>query len=1054
MKKEPFLFKREKSLLFFMTLFLFSLGLSAQERSASVSGIVRNELGQPLSAVSVIAKNVETGKTLGTATNDEGVFSFSGTLSTGSYTFTFSRVEYADYTTANYHLKTGESVTVNATLTPLSNALSEVVVVAFGTKQRSTLIESITQVDEKIMKGRPVNNVVSALQGQVAGVNIVSGSGQPGIAPSINIRGVGTVQSGTSPLVIIDGVQGSMSLIDPNDVESISVLKDAAASSLYGARAANGVILVTTRKGKLGKVAVSYTGYVGWQNPTELFKESDAYNYANAFNEATMYDLITPAKTTFDSSKMVFSLDKLNGWKSGAVAGTDWRNTLFNGNNGFTQSHYVNVGGGLTHEDITLRSNFSFGYLQQNGNVANTNYKRFSIRTNNELKWNRLAVNLSAGFIKDDRYEPSSRTVGDITQIISAVNRQRPVDSIKLWDGSWNITSTNDTRNPVRQAEEGGYNNPVNYNVLLNASVSYLLAKDLMVKYTTGLNYNYNTADRFQNQLTWYNGTTTGPNNSTMTDYLDRHNMQQLDLSYAKNIEEHHFNLILGGQQEVHNYAMTTLSRSNFINNSSNSMQLGDPSTQTNSSTQYQWILQGLFGRFNYDYKRKYLFEFNFREDASSRLTPNNNSGFFPSASGGWRVSEEPFWANLKTVLPEFKLRASYGTLGNSNLAGGDNNSTYYVYNSVIGNIYVPNLGMNLASVFDGNIYSALSLVQNPNNKIKWEKTSIADIAIDGSLFNTRFTYTIDYFNKKTTGMLLPNPVSDVNGVAQSYFANVGSMRNSGVEITLGYFNQNEKEFGYNLSANYTYITNKILDLGSLNLTNNGVVKNTVGYPLNAYYVFINDGYLTKEEFVNQSSADPLLTGQKWGDQRIKDILIDGKITTGDRIMLRKNGIPKHLFGLNFDFHYKGLGIAGMLQGAADFYKYLGASVGYGFNSGYSITNWTINNSYNPVVNPDNYNTRLPRVSISNTINNTYPSDLFLFNSSYVRLKNIQLYYDFRTEILKKFRMQNLRMYVSGQNLLTWSALPKALGIDPEINSATAGYPLVAIYTLGINVSF
>jgi hypothetical protein len=272
--------------------------------------------------------------------------------------------------------------------------------------------------------------------------------------------------------------------------------------------------------------------------------------------------------------------------------------------------------------------------------------------------------------------------------------------------------------------------------------------------------------------------------------------------------------------------------------------------------------------------------------------------------------------------------------------------------------------------------------------------------------------------------------------------------------VTLAYSYLSKRGFSYSVSGNYTYLTNKILDLGGQNLAPAGVNKNKVGYPLNAYYLYRSDGYLTQSEFVASKSKDPILPGQKWGDQRIMDLNGDNVINASDEQMIRKSSTPKHLFGLNFDFNYKGVGVAGVLQGAADFYKYLGASVGYGFNSGYGITKWTIDNSYNPVVDPNNYNTRLPRVSKTNSINNTYSSDLFLFNSSYVRLKNIQVYYDWQMKALTKLHVKNLRMYLSGQNLFTISALPRALGIDPEISSATAGYPLVKIYTMGVNVSF
>lgn len=1045
----------------------FAFYTNAQTGAGKIVGIVNSNSGmQPLNAASVTIsqKNKVVDRAI---TDSTGKFSFDH-LAPGSYDLSISEVGYQTQSLTGYTVRSGETTSVLVKMAELASNLNDVVIVAFGTKQKQTLLEAVTQVNDKVIKNRPVNNVVSALQGQVAGLNIKSASGQPGAVPSINIRGLGSIYSSTTPLVIVDGVPGSLSLIDPNDIESISVLKDASASSLYGARSANGVILVTTKSGKIGKIAVSYSGYVGWQKPTELFQEANAYNYANAFNEATMYDLITPSNLNFDSSKMLFTVDQLNGWKSGAVASNNWRKALFDGNNGFTQSHYINIGGGITHDDLTLRNNFSFGYLQQNGNVENTSYKRYSIRSNNELKWKRLTTNLSIGLVMDNLYEPSSKDVGNFTAIVSAINRQRPIDSIKLYDGSWNgaITSTKDTRNPVAQAAEGGYNNPNNYNIQMNFNTAYTIIKDLTLKYTFGFSYNINSTTLFQNQLTFVNGPQSGPSFSSMSNSYGKENMQQLDLSYTKTFGKHHLDFIVGGQQDVYNYNGTNLTRGNYINNSSNSMQLGDPATQTNSSSFYKWALEGVFGRINYDYLQKYLLELNFREDYSSRLTPGNNHDFFPSVAAGWRISQESFWSGLKHLLPEMKFRASYGTLGNQNVASNvspsNNNWMYYSYNSIIGPVNSLGLGYNLQSVFDGTIYNAFALVQNPNNTLRWERTTMADIAIDGTILNPDFTYTIDYFNKRTDRMLLQNPLSDVNGVTPNvgvgaqpqYPANLGSMHNRGLELSFGYSHQNQGGFSYSLNANYTYITSKILSLGGQNLLPAGSVKNATGFPLNAYYLYINDGVLTKDEFVDQSSKDPILAGQKWGDQRIKDLTGDGKITADDRIMLNKSAAPKDLFGLNFDLNYKGIGIAGMLQGAADYYQYLGSSVGYGFNSGYSITNWTIENSYNPVTNPDNYNTRLPRVSVSNTINSLYPSTMYLFNSSYVRLKNLQVYYDLPASTLQRMHMKNMRIYFSGQNLYTWSKLPKALGIDPEISSATAGYPLVKIYTIGLNVSF
>ncbi|HRZ98555.1 MAG TPA: TonB-dependent receptor, partial [Paludibacter sp.] len=312
------------------------------------------------------------------------------------------------------------------------------------------------------------------------------------------------------------------------------------------------------------------------------------------------------------------------------------------------------------------------------------------------------------------------------------------------------------------------------------------------------------------------------------------------------------------------------------------------------------------------------------------------------------------------------------------------------------------------------------------------------------------------YFKKQTTNMLMMTQVSSTHG-GLPFVANVGSMRNYGVEFELGFNKTTASGFTISTNGNLTYMTNKLTDLGGQDLAPEGVYRNMVGHPVYSYYLYQNDGLLTKADFENPATV--LLKGQKWGDQKIKDVsglagIPDGVITADDRVNTDKSSTPKWLFGLNFDVSYKGFGVAGMLQGATDYYKYLGGSVGYGFNSGYSTTQWTIDNSYNPLVDENNYDTRLPRLSTTNTINNNFPSDKFLFNCSYVRLKNLQFYYNIPSELCKMCKISNVKVYFSGQNLYTLSALPKALGVDPEIGSATGGYPLVKIATLGLNINF
>jgi len=1060
----------KKAKLFFalLALCIAFTGYSQQQVSSSgrkISGKVTDATGESVPGVSVQIK----GSTVGTITDVNGTYELNNVAKGATLLFSSIGMESISIDVDNQEI-------INVTLKGSTTKLGEVVVVAFGTQQKYAMTSSVAQVDNSVMKNRPVTDPVVGLQGQVAGLNITQTDGTPGgtltvggapSGTSINLRGIGSLQSGTSPLVIVDGVPGTMTYIDPNDIESISVLKDAGASALYGSRAANGVILVTTKRAKAGKVVISYSGYVGWQKPTELFQEASAYNYATAYNFAKEYDFIKPTNLNFSdfSAQAPFTSQQLDAWKSGAVPSSPWRKVFFSGNNGLTQSHYVEASGGMSKDGVVLKNNLSFAYFSQNGNVVNTSFNRYTIRDNSELSWGKFNAGLSVGLMANNTNQPYSKDIGGgLGSIISLINRQLPTDAIET-DGYYNPTLTSDSRNPIAEALLGGYFKQKTYNALLNLNLSYSILNNLKLKFTGGLNYTGNYQNIFANTINWVYPPTNqnfnnGPNSASMFNSQEFHYMGQLDLSYNTTFGKNSLSFIVGGQEESDQYNDGTMSGANFFNNTSNSMQLADPTTYTVNSNQWQWGLIGAFARINYDFDKKYLLELDAREDGSSRLSPNHRWNFFPSVSAGWRLSQENFWSSLKSVLPEFKVRASYGVLGNDQLPALPGvttgtalyySSLYYRDASIIGNAANSlNAGMNW--IFDGTMYTPMALIQSPNNVCTWERTAVANIGLDGSILNPDFSYTIDLFNKKTTGMLMTETVSSVNG-GGNYVANVGSMKNYGIELTVKYAHTTAYGLKYNLNANYTYMTNKILDLGGQGITQ---VSNQVGYVRSPFYLYVYDGLLTKDEYVNQKPndpRDPLMPGQQWGDQRILDVDGNGKITATDKTVINKNGVPKNLYGLNFDVSYKGIGIAGMIQGAADFYKYLGGSVGYGFNQGYSISQWAINNSYNPLVDENNYNTRLPRVSVSNTVNNGYGSTLFLFNSSYARLKNLQLYYELPKALTNNIKISYVRVYVSGQNLYTISKIPKELGMDPEMGSY-GGYPLLRTFTVGLNVTF
>ena len=1013
-----------------------------ETQTLPVKGVIKDESGLPIQGASIQIK----GSNQGTLSDSQGRFSI--TVPDDKAVLVISSV--GKKTT---EITIGEQRDLAVTLLDANTDLDQVVVVAFGTQQKKLITSSISVVDNKALEDRPVPNLTAALQGQVPGLNIVSSSGQPGETPSIKIRGAGSLMSGTSPLVIIDGVPGDMSKINPDDVASVSVLKDASASSLYGARAANGVILITTKQAALGKALLRYSGYVGIENPTELYKEADAYSYANAYNTALMMDAISRTHPDLDPSKKVFTDVQLSDWKSGKVPSTDWRSALFS-KDGVTQSHNLSIASGIKGETAEVRNNLSVGYFQQKGNIVHTNFDRATIRDNASIAMGKYGVDLGLALTYSNQKAPTSAAVGDLFQITSAINRQRPVDLIKDVSGDWVITATNDTRNPVRQAQEGGVYQQKIYNLVANAKLHYDFTKELVLSLTGSANYTATNTDQFKNTLEWSNGTVTGPNSSTKESLTTLHLMQQLDLSFEKRFGEHHLKAIAGMQQEYEKYKYLYGYRRDFVNNSSPSLGLGSTDGQQNNSVDWDWALLGAFGRINYDYKNRYLVELNAREDGSSRLSPSARWDFFPSASLGWRISEEAFFAPLKNTFSELKLRGSYGVLGNQNIVGADaddNNATYYPYQAIVGAANDPAYWGQLYYVFGGNLVTPMDVVQDPNNILSWERTAITDIALEGALLNNRIDFSIGYYNKTTRGMLMTKTVSSVNG-GKDYVANIGKMLNAGVELALGFHKNSTEGLSYSLNGNLSYGSNKLLDLGGQLLAPTTTSAKVVGYPVNAYYLYQSDGLVTKDEFLDPNY--PLLNGQVYGDQKIVDRNGDGKINSADKVQTDKTSVPKWLYGLNFDFSYHHFGVAGMLQGAAGSWLYLGSNAGYGFSSGYGITSWTIKNSYDPIAAPDNYNTRLPRVSVANSINATFPSTNYLFNASYVRLKNIRLYYSLPTTLLKNTGISNARVYLSGQNLYTWSKLPRDLGIDPEISSPTAGYPLLKTYTFGIDLSF
>ncbi|MFV0471619.1 MAG: carboxypeptidase-like regulatory domain-containing protein, partial [Paludibacteraceae bacterium] len=421
---------------------------------ALMNGKIVDAIGLPIANANILIK----GTHYGSVSDTNGAFKIEAPYGT---TLIISHIGYS-----TVHIKISEQENVTIRLTEVTNPIDELVVVGFGVQSEQDMTSSVAKVHSNIIKDKSSVNIMASLQGEISGINISQFSGKPGVMPNMMVRGSSSLLNSNKILTIIDGIPGSLSLLNPNEIESISILKDAASGSVYGARAANGVVLVTTKHGRAGELSVDYSGFVGGQRPTKIFQEADAYSYANAYNAALMYDAISSANTDFDKSKEVFSQKQLDDWKTGKIASTNWRKTLFSQKSGLLHSHSINIAGGIVGEETLLKNHFSINYFKQNGNVANTAYTRFGLRENGQLEWNKFTAAFIVGLSFANSEEPNS-SIGNLDKIINAVNRQRPTDPIKVYD-DWSILGSKDTRNPVRQALEGGKSEDDFYNVLAN----------------------------------------------------------------------------------------------------------------------------------------------------------------------------------------------------------------------------------------------------------------------------------------------------------------------------------------------------------------------------------------------------------------------------------------------------------------------------------------------------------------------------------------------------------------------------------------------------------
>jgi TonB-linked SusC/RagA family outer membrane protein len=1019
---------------FYLTglLLLFSVMGFAQVK---VTGVVKgSDDGKTLPGVSVTVN----GTSVGTTTGVNGDYAIN-LPQNGVLKFSF-----LGYNPLEVNVE-GKTV-INVTLTTNSKSLNEVVVVGYGTQKKVNLTGAVSGVDAAQLENRPVTGVTNALEGTMPGVTVVSNNGQPGKdIGNINIRGVGTLNN-TNPMVVIDGVistPADMNAINADDVDNISVLKDAASASIYGSRAANGVIVITTKKGKKGTAQITYSDYFGKQKATALPDYLPSWQAATLYNQARINEGGTAIYTPQQIQTFKNGSDPVN------YPNTDWLKLFYTGS-GFQQNHYLGVNGG---SDKTQYA-FSLGYFDQDGITEKTNTQRYTSRLNLTSKINdKLSVNADISYTYQPLTEPQSSYPGvpDFSQIIRQINRISPIIPNKYPNGDYGHIADG---NPLAWLNSPSFNDQNAYNLQGIAGADWEIVKGLHLRPSLAYKLIQNQNDNFVSSIQYYNpdGTTSGQANiSNATDIYNSTTIvtPQVLLDYSLKLGDHNIKALAGYSQEYTDFYVLSGYRQGFLNNSLSDLSAAPTTGETSTSDSYEVGLKSVFGRLNYDYKGKYLLEGDLRDDGSSRFAPSKRWGLFPAASAGWRISEEDFFSPVKNIVSNLKLRGSWGQLGNQNLGA-------YYANPTVSQIsgyyypYVPTVSSGQNYPFGGVVAGGVAPTNGANTAITWETTTETDLGLDADFLNNKFSLTADYFIKNTTGILYNLPVGATYGLTAPV-QNTSSVQNKGWEFALAYHDK-AGDFTYNVSANASLITNKVTSLGpSASPVINGSNITQVGLPINAFYGYQATGIFQSQAQINAHATQSLGGPTGPGDLIYKDVNGDGKIDGNDKVYLGSN-FPKVTFGLNLNVSWKQFDLTGFFQGAAGVKNMIqGVELGVNGNSVGKPTSALLNSW-----SPTNTSANFPRLWINYLQNDpmSNPSSFWVRNSSYLRLKNVQLGYSLPKNWADALHVKRLRIYYSGQNIFTLTSFYK--WVDPEAPLGESGYdyPQVKINSLGLNVTF
>lgn len=969
----------------------------------TVQGVVKDQTGETVIGASVMEK----GTTNGTITGIDGDFSLNmspnGTLV----------VSFVGYKTQEVQVKGQKQLQV--VLSEDAEMLDEVVVIGYGTMKKSDLTGAVSSIGNKDIKDSPVSNLGQAIQGKISGVQIVD-AGKPGDNVSIKIRGLGSINN-CDPLVVIDGVPTDLGLSSLNmaDVERLDVLKDASATAIYGSRGANGVVMITTKRGTEGKGKLAVSANYSFQNATNVPSLLNAAQYAELSNDMMVNSGRNPNPEWANPSEL--------------GAGTDWMDELLR--TGVMQNYTVSYSGGNEKSHYYV----SGGFLDQSGIVKSVNYRRFTFQSNSDaqvLKWLKFSNNITFSV---DTKKSGSYNIGDALKAL-------PIYPVKNEDGSWSGPDGNSewygsTRNPIGPTELNKSQTD-GYNFLANLTAELTFTKWLKFKSTFGYDAKFWFIDNFTPKYNW---------KPTPTEETSRYKSDNKSFTYLWDnyflfdhtfAEKHRVGLMAGMSAQWNTNDYLNAQKNVFMFDNVHEMDNGEEMYAIGGN-ETEWALLSYMARVNYSYEDRYLLTATIRRDGSSRFGKKHRWGTFPSVSVAWRASQEK-WFPKNDYINDLKVRAGYGVTGSQASVG--NYSYLASYNT---SVYP-------FGISSGN-QTALVSSTLANPYIHWEEVAQTNIGFDASLFNSRVMFSFDAYLKETRDMLVKASIPITSGFEDTTttYTNAGKVRNQGIEMSLHTINLTG-ELGWETNLTATYNKNKIKDLNSdvpyyINQINNSYVTMLAkDYPINVFYGYVTDGIFQNQSEVNTHAVQP---GAEPGDIRFRDLNNDGVINDSDRTVIG-NPNPSWLFSMNNSLSYKGFELSVFLQGIA----------GNKIYNANNIDNTGMAAAYNQTTDVlkrwqgEGTSNSMPRAVFGDPNQNTRVSDRFVENGSYLRLKNITLSYTFPKQWLQKTQIENARLSLSCENVATITGYS---GFDPEvgINGIDQNrYPISRTFSLGLNFNF